>query len=60
MSDMTNQQPEYRVENLPDVDQWAIKRGRCPWCLGPIYPSGTSDMCPECGDLFTGQITVED
>ena len=43
--------------NLPQVDQIAIRRGRCPWCLGTLI-DGTltneskGDVCHECNDEF--------
>ena len=55
----------FRVEELPDIDQGHIRRGRCPWCLVKTY-DGTltgecdGDKCPECGDEFIGVFTIED
>ena len=51
---------KFRVEELPSVDQWEIKRGRCPWCLEGLVDTGDHDECPYCGDEFHGEITVED
>lgn len=52
----------FDCENLPDIDQWEIKRGRCPWCLRALYPmlTGCGDECYECGDTFVGTLKIED
>lgn len=54
----------YQVEQLPDIDQREIKRGRCPWCLKPLHPDladkPVGDSCSNCGDEFVGKITIED
>ena len=51
---------QYNVEELPDVDQWEIKRGRCPWCQGSLVDNGVLDECIDCGDLFVGTLTIKD
>lgn len=53
------------VHQLPAVDQAEIKRGLCPWCLVRLVeedPSAdaSNDLCPECGDTFSGTLTIED
>ena len=54
----------FRVEQLPEVDQREIKRGRCPWCLNRLATDLVDrkevDHCPECDDIFTGRITIDD
>ena len=62
----------FQVEGLPDIDQQAIKKGKCPWCLNTLYDmsAGTilirggideqGDYCKECNDLFVGKLTIED
>ena len=50
----------FRVENLPEIDQQQIKRGRCPWCLERLIDNGECDECPECEDTFPGKLTIED
>ena len=50
----------FNIAKLPDIDQRQIKRGRCPWCLCRLVENGKNDFCPECGDEFTGKITIED
>ena len=50
----------FKVDTLPDVDQREIKRGLCPWCLVRLVDDGKNDCCPECGDKFTGKITIQD
>lgn len=52
----------FQVEKLPEIDQWAIKRGLCPWCLERITPDiqKSIETCPECGDHFVGKLTIED
>lgn len=52
----------YTVEQLPDIDQQRIKRGRCPWCLGKLIPGGivsedANDSCHECRDEFIGALS---
>lgn len=53
---------QFKIENLPDIDQREIKRGKCPWCLSPLVPMTDSDVCsdPDCGDVFVGKLTIED
>lgn len=51
---------KYHIEGLPEVDQRMIKRGMCPWCVCALCPTETEDICPECGDRFTGTLTIED
>ena len=48
------------VQNLPVVDQRMIKRGLCPWCVTRLVDNGKYDECPDCGDIFTGALTIED
>lgn len=51
---------KFQVEELPEVDQREIKRGRCPWCLETLFDTGDHDQCADCGDEFYGKITIED
>jgi len=51
---------QHNVAELPDTDQWEIKRGRCPWCLGALVDNGVLDECIDCGDLFVGTLTIKD
>lgn len=50
----------YNIPTLPEVDQRCIKRGKCPWCLDPLYPLEDSDYCVDCEDSFVGTLTIED
>lgn len=50
----------FECEKLPDIDQAAIKKGKCPWCLQRLADDGVNDICPGCGDTFTGKLTIDD
>lgn len=54
----------FQCENLPEIDQREIKRGRCPWCLERLTDAslhgGEGDQCPTCLDSFVGKLTIED
>jgi ribosomal protein S27AE len=50
----------FQVEGLPEIDQVALKRGLCPWCLVRIVEVDNKDACPECGDQFIGKLNFED
>lgn len=54
----TNQ--KWQVKNLPDIDQRAIKKGKCPWCMERLISFEAPDRCPQCGDEFYGALTIED
>lgn len=52
---------KFRVEELPEIDQHAIKRGMCPWCLEKLTPGGVvsgedNDVCYICDDEFVGTL----
>lgn len=51
----------FHIEGLPDVDQQAIRKGRCPWCLGPLLPDDQNeqDYCAECDNAFVGELTID-
>lgn len=51
---------KFKVEELPEIDQWAIKRGKCPWCLNTLHEENSNDYCPTCDDTFIGTLTIED
>jgi hypothetical protein len=52
------------VHQLPELDQGYIKRGLCPWCLIQLYQDmddqEPDDICLECGDRFSGTLSIED
>lgn len=55
----------FQIQNLPAVDQAAIKRGLCPWCLARLteVENGLNkprlvDYCAECNDMFIGKLTI--
>jgi len=55
----------FQIKDLPDIDQQQIKRGLCPWCLEPLYDGmiagmGEYDICSECGDRFSGNLTIDE
>lgn len=51
---------QFKVEKLPEQDQWALKRGLCPWCYCRVYPMDHWDECSQCGDTFVGALTIDD